>query len=178
MRRSLITLLAILMLVPDLCARTNHDWENVKKLKPGTPVEVFLWSGEALSGKIEAVTDSDLQLATAGSSGPGIGWLRDLPRTNIQRIVRMRHANLPDPKRWMIGGALAGGAIGLTAGAASDIKHGNNGRWLLDGFGGAVLGFFGSCVALAAVGTVELVRDVHHHKIVYEDTGSRAAPSA
>ena len=133
MRRTLAAVLIVLLFARELPARSNHNWENIKKLKPGTNVRVLLWSGQELSGAVDAVSAVGLRLATVGSNGPGVGWLRDIDRASIRRIVRIRKPNLPDPKRWMIRSAVAGGAIGLTAGAVSDVKHGDNYHW----FGGA-----------------------------------------
>src|SRR5258708_11100146 len=140
MRRTLTAVLIVLLLARELPARSNHNWENVKKLKSGTDVRVLLWSGEELSGAVDAVSNVGLRLATVGSNGPGVGWLRDIDRTRIRRIVRIRKPNLPDPKRWMIRSAVAVGAIGLSAGAVSDIKHGDNYNWLGGPLRGAEMG--------------------------------------
>lgn len=66
-------------------------------------------------------------------------------------------------------GAVAGGAIGVGTGAIGDAKHGNNGRWLVDGFAGAVLGFFASCAVLAGVAVVHAAQLPRHTKVIYED---------
>lgn len=178
MRRTLIAVLIVLLLARELPARSYHNWENVKKLKPGTPVRVWLWSGEHLSGAVDAVSNVGLQLAMAGSNGPGVGWLHDIDRTSIRRVVRIRKSNLPDPKRWMIRSAVAGGAIGLTAGAVSDIKHGDNYHWFEGGLGGTGLGFFASCAALLVVGTADLAQGVRGERVVYEDQGNSPGTSA
>ena len=172
MRRTLTAVLIVMLFARELPARSNHNWENVKKLKPGTSVRVLLWSGQELSGAVDAVSAVGLRLATVGSNGPGVGWLRDIDRASIRRIVRIRKPNLPNPERWMIRGAAAGGAIGLTAGAVSDIKHGDNYHWLGGALGGAELGFFASCAALTAVGAVDLAQAVRGEKVVYEDQGN------
>ena len=172
MRRTLTAILIVLLLAGELPARSNHNWENVKKLKPGAAVRVLLWSGEELSGVVDAVSNGGLRLVTVGSNGPGVGWLRNIDRTSIRSIVRIRKPNLPDPNRWMIRGAAAGGAIGLTGGAVSDIKHGDNYHWFEDALGGAGLGFFASCAALTAVGAVDLAKAVRGEKVVYEDQGN------
>jgi hypothetical protein len=174
MRRTLAALLIALSLAPGLPARNNDDWENVKKLKHGTDVEISLWSGENLNGKIEDVNNTGLQLTAADRSGPGIGWLRDVDRASIRTVVRFRRPYLPDGKRWMVTGAVGGGLIGVTAGAVSDAEHGNNGRWLLGGLGGAGLGFLASCAALAAVGVVDTAKMVHRRDLVYEGTRNHA----
>ena len=66
---------------------------------------------------------------------------------------------------------MIGGAVGATAGAIQDATQGNNGRVLTKGLGGAGMGFFGSCAALAGVGVVATVR---HDKFVYEDRRKNA----
>jgi hypothetical protein len=170
MRRTVTTVLIVLLFVPELPARSDHGWENVKKLKAGTSVEVLLSSGEDVCGEINSASDTGVQIATAsGNVDQRIGWLRDVDRASVRRIVRFRRNNLPDSKRWMIAGAVAGGAVGVTVGAVGDIRHGNNGRWLLGGLGGAALGFLVSCAALAAVATVEVAQIPGRRQLVYED---------
>ena len=95
-----------------------------------------------------------------------------IERATIKRVVLLRGHKLPDPGTWMLAGTLIGGGVGVTAGAIQDAKHGNNGRWVTEGFAGAGAGFFGSCVVLAGVGVVALVR---HNKVVYE---AKAPPQA
>jgi len=167
MRRTLATLLIILLLAPELPARSNRDWENVKKLKPGTTVEILLWSGQYLNGEVDAVTDVGLQLAPPGRHQAGS--LHEVDRTTIRRIVRLRHPYLPDSRRWMLTGALAGGAVGVTAGGVADIRHGGNYHWFEGALGGAGLGFLVACAALAAIATVDVARLADRHKVVYED---------
>jgi hypothetical protein len=175
MRRTFTTMLIVLLFVPELPARSNHDWENVKKLKRGVTVEVLLSSGESIRGELGDVSNTGMQIATAdGNIDPRVGWLRDVDRGSIRRIVRIRHPNLPDSKRWMITGVVAGAALGVTTGAVQDVEHGNNGRWILGGLGGAGFGFFVSCAALAAVASVQLAELPRHRQIVYEDMGIRA----
>jgi hypothetical protein len=172
MRRMLVTVLISLLLVPTLPARGHHGWGNVKKLKPGAAVEVSLWTGENLSGEVEGVSDTGMQIATVGGNfDPRVGWLRDFDRANIRSVARMREHSLPNSKRWMIAGALAGGAVGVTQGAVKDAEHGNNGRWIVGGFAGAVLGFVVSCAALGVVTVVDVTRGVHRREIVYQDQG-------
>jgi hypothetical protein len=172
MRRTLATLLIALLLALELPARSNRDWESVKKLKPGTTVEILLWSGQYLSGKIDAVTDAGLQLAPPGRHQAG--WLHEVDRASIRRIVRIHHPYLPDSRRWMLTGALAGGAVGVTAGAVADIRHGGNYHWFEGALGGAGLGFLVSCAALATVGTADVAQLPRHRKVVYEDKSNHA----
>lgn len=172
MRRMLVAVLVSLLLIPTLPARSKRDWENVKKLKIGAAVEVSLWTGENLSGKVEGVSDTGMQIgAVGGNINPRVGWLRDFDRGNIRSVARRREHSLPNSKRWMIAGTLAGGAIGVTQGAVRDAEHGNNGRWIVGGFAGAVLGFVASCAALGVVAVVDTTRGIHRREIVYEDTG-------
>jgi hypothetical protein len=168
MRRTMTVLLIVLLLVPELPARSNNDWEKVKKLKPGTAVQILLWSGDNLRGRIDSVGDAGLHLTMADGSSSQTSRLSELDRISIRRIARIRQPNLPDPKRWMLTGALAGGAIGLTAGTVADLKHGGNYRWFGGGLGGAGMGFLASCMALAAVGIVDVSRGLRR-KVVYED---------
>jgi hypothetical protein len=176
MRRTLAALLMALLLAPELPARSNGDWDNVKKLKRGAYIEISLWSGENLSGRIEDVNNTGLQVATAERSGggPGAGWLRDVDRASIRTVVRFRRPYVPDGKRWMATGAVGGGLIGVTAGAVADAEHGNHARWLLGGLGGAGLGLLVSCAALAAVGAFDTAQEMHRRDIVYE--AKRARP--
>jgi hypothetical protein len=170
MRRTLIALIITLLLVPDLPARSKHDWDNVKKVKPGTTLEIQLKSGDHVYGELDQVSDSGLRIYAADNNSAQTNWQRDLDRKQIQRIVRFRRSSeFPNPARWMAIGAVAGGAIGVGAGAIGDAKHGNNGRWLVDGFAGAVLGFFASCAVLAGVGVFHAAELPRHTKIIYED---------
>jgi hypothetical protein len=172
MRRMLVPVLICLLLVPTLPARSKRDWENVKKLKAGAAVEVSLWTGENLSGEVEGVSDTGMQIAAVGGNiNPRAGWLHDFDRGNIRSVARMREHSLPNSKRWMIAGTLAGGAIGVTQGAVRDAERGNNGRWIVGGFAGAVLGLVASCAALGVVAVVDTTRGIHRREIVYEDTG-------
>jgi hypothetical protein len=175
MRRALTAVLVVLLVVPELSARSDHDWENVKKLKRGATVEVLLSSGENIRGEVDGVSDTGIQIATAGGNiDPRVGWLRDVDRASVRRIVRIRRTNLPDSKRWMIVGAVAGGAVGVTTGAVGDIEHGNNGRWIVQGLGGAGIGFLVSCGVLATIATVQLAQLPRHRQIVYEEKNVQA----
>lgn len=172
MRRTLPALLIVLLLSSELPARTNRGWEDVKKLKPGTSVEVWLWSGENVSGEIDDVSDTGLRVIMVDRTHTRLGP-RHVDRGTIRRIAIFRKPHLPDPERWMLTGALGGGAIGMTAGVVSDARHGGNYNWFEGALGGASLGFFASCAALSAVGIVELARGVHRRKVVYEDKGKQ-----
>jgi hypothetical protein len=130
MRRTLAVLLTVLLFVLELPARTNRDWTKVETLKPGSAVLVMLWSGEDLTGRFSSATNSALVLTLTGT----IGSPRTIDRANIRRVVRIRRPSLPDPGKWMIVGAVAGGAIGATSGAIRDANHHqNNGGWFIGG---------------------------------------------
>ena len=172
MRRALPAFLAVLLFVPQLPARTNRDWNNVKKLHPGTQVEIFLWRGDRLDGEVETVSDTGLRLAIDDYAGPRVGPSRDVDRTAIRSIVRVRHHNWPDAHKWLLSGALAGGAIGVTTGAITDVKnHDHQSRWFTDGFAGTALGFAASCGALFVILSVETAKNIHGSatRFVYED---------
>ena len=175
MFRKFACLFAALFLATYLPARTHNDWQNVKKLKSGTPVSILLWSGDAIHGRVNAVDDTGLRIVAFDRTNSGIDSPLDVNRATVSRIVRIRQPHLPDPGRWMIMGALVGGVIGVTSGAIYDGTHHANGRWLTGGMAGAGLGFFASCASLAAVGAVDVGTLVFHHdKVVYED--QRATP--
>jgi hypothetical protein len=181
MRRTLTVLIVIRLLVllfgTDLPARNNTDWSNVKKLKRGASVEILLWSGENLRGKIDEVRDAGVQLAMIDRSNPQLGLQYQFERTSIRRIATVRQLNLPDSRRWIVTGTLAGGGIGFVGGAIADVTHGTNYHWLTGSFGGAIAGLLVSCVALAAVGGVDMARARQREKVVYEDTRRTSQPA-
>lgn len=179
MRRILAALLATLVFTAQMAARPAHDWGNVEKLKRGTPILVLLWTGENLSGRIEAVDGTGLRLTPFEWMNGGIGSVRAVERANIERISTIHQHLLPNPRRWMIIGTVAGGAIGATAGAISDANNRySEARWFTGGLAGAGLGFFGSCVALAGVGAFDVGSDIlRPRRVVYEGIQSQQAPS-
>jgi hypothetical protein len=170
-RPLLAVLLATLLAAPAVPARENHDWADVRKVKPGTAVRVLLWSGESLGGELDAVSDSTLRLSVADSSAPQAGWSRTLDRASIHRVSRARRNDPPNPSHWLVGGAVAGGVAGVAVGAVQDAKHGANGRWLLGGFAGAVLGFVAAVAAVGAVAIVKTARNASQVRVIYEDGG-------
>lgn len=131
MRKLLGTLFAVLLFAPALFARGNHGWERVEKLKPGSTVLILLWSGETLSGRVETVSPTVLQLRTFDPEDIGIAQLQEFGRANIRRIIHIRRPNLPDPRRWMLTDALIGGGVGLTSGAIYDAVHHENYHWVV-----------------------------------------------
>lgn len=144
----------------------KHDWSRAEKLKPGTAIVVTLWNGRMIHGGVAEVGPAILQIDTADPD-IGVGSLEEFGRADIRKIVRVRMPNLPNPEHWMLVGTIAGTAVGLTAGAIQDLSHHENYNWFLGSLGGAGVGFFGSCAALAGAGFVDLFRS--HDKLVYED---------
>jgi hypothetical protein len=175
MRRKLTALLIFLLLVPDLSARSNRDWESVKRLKPGTPLQILLWSGEHMRGRLVSVSDAGLRLATADRVDSQSTWAQTFDRANIRRILRASELpNLPEPHQWMAIGALAGGAIGATAGAIQDSNQHTHGGWILGGLGGVLGGLLIGCMAAGLVGIGKATPAlINHTKNVYEDAGPR-----
>ena len=170
MRKAFVILFAVLLFTPALVAKSNHDWKRAEKLKPGTAVLISLWNGRLISGSVEAVGPAALRIDTSDPD-VGVGSLVEFARADIQRIVRVRRTNLPDPQRWMLIGTLVGGGVGFTSGAIYDVAHHENYHWLAGGFSGAVFGFLGSCTVLGGVAVVDLFR--HHDTLVYEDQRHR-----
>lgn len=159
-------LLAVALVVSSLCSQafaSKHDWERVKRLKHGTSIYVILDKGQPVSGRYAGADDRRLRVATIYPWDNGVP--EEIARENVRRIVHFRHRILPDPGAMIAGGIVIGGAAGLTTGAVSDVRNGTNGRWLIDGLGGAGAGFFGACMAEAGFGVVALFR---HDKVVYE----------
>ncbi|HLV94723.1 MAG TPA: hypothetical protein VKS44_06000 [Candidatus Acidoferrales bacterium] len=170
MRRFLALLIAVPLVVPALPARSNK-WTNVMKLKPGTSVEILLSSGENVSGSIDSASDTGIRLAVPDPTNEQDNGMRTIDRSNIRRVARIVYhpRHLPNQEKWLTIGAVGGGVIGATAGGIADINHGTNGSWLLDGFAGALVGFFASCAALAVVAVVTVARPTYRSKVVYEN---------
>lgn len=162
MRWRLTIGLFVISVCPQLFAG-KRDWERVKRLKHGTSVYVILEKGQPVSGRIDAVDDNGLRVATIYPWDKGVP--EPIARENVLRVVHVRRRILPDPGAMLAGGIVIGGGAGLIAGAISDIRHGNNGRWVTGGLGGAGLGFLGACVTEAGFGVMALFR---HDKVVYE----------
>ena len=158
-----------------LAARNTADWDKVRRLKQGSAIEVLLHDGTYLHATFYSATDSGLEISVADRSDPQFSFTHAVERTSVRRIVQVRVRQLPDAKRWMITGALAGGGVGLVGGAIADGTHGTNYHWLAGGFGGAIAGFFVSCVALAAVAGVESAKGRRRTKIVYDSAESDIA---
>lgn len=55
--RKLLILCAILVVFSVQLFARNHDWNKVEKLKPGTLLEIELWKGPVVVGRLELATD-------------------------------------------------------------------------------------------------------------------------
>lgn len=171
--RWLLTMgLMLLSVCPQVFAN-KRDWERVKRLKHGTAVYVILDKGQPVSGRIVGADDRGLRVATVYPWDNGAP--EQIARENVRRVVHLRHRILPDPEAMLAGGIVTGGGAGLMAGAISDIRHGNNGRWVTGGLGGAGIGFLGACMTEAGFGVVALFR---HDQVVYEATHLRSWSSS
>lgn len=162
MRWVLTVGLIVIAVCPQLFAG-KRDWERVKRLKHGTSVYVILEKGQPVSGRFAGAGDSGLYVATIYPWDNGVP--EQIARENVRRVVHVRRRILPDPGAMMAGGIVIGGGAGLMAGAISDVRHGNNGRWFVGGLGGAGVGFLGACLTEAGFGVVAIFRQ---DKIVYE----------
>jgi hypothetical protein len=170
MRRICAALLVVLLLSPDLPARDVHQWQNVEKLKRGTPVLILLQNGTEITGEVETVTDSAVEVAVPDSANYQVAWIQTIQRPTIRRITRTPgRPHLPNPGRWMLVGAVAGGAAGVASGAVSDARNGNQARWLIGGLAGSFGGAMFGLVAAAWVGIVQFPRAILRHKrVIFE----------
>jgi hypothetical protein len=166
---ALMVLPILAVLAPELPARTNTDWDNVRRLKQGSAIEVLLNDGRYLRGSFLGASGLGLEISIVDSHDPQFGFTHDVDRGNIRRIFGVHGRHRPDAKRWMITGAVGGGVAGLVGGAVADGTHGTNYHWLEGGLGGALAGFFVSCVALAVADGVEATKGSRRTTVVYED---------
>lgn len=162
MRAILIVGLLLLAFSPQVLAR-NHDWTKVEKLKPGASLQVDLWSGPSVVGKLESATGSAIRLKLWDGTP-----MEEISRANVRRVIRLRRSHLEDPRKLLTTGAVIGGIAGATAVAITDRNdcQGCKGfRIVAGGAGGALFGFLGAAVVGAGMGTVDLL---HHSKAIYE----------
>lgn len=140
----------------------NHDWSEVEKLKPGTSLQVELWSGPTVVGKLESATDSAVRLKLWDGTP-----MEPITRGGIRRIIQLRRSHLRDPHKLLVTGAVIGGIAGATSVAVLDRNdcQGCKGfRIVAGGAGGALFGFLGAAVIGVGLGTADLV---HHSKVIY-----------
>jgi hypothetical protein len=124
MHRLIVVLILLPVLAPELSsgleARNTTDWDQVKRLKPGSAIEVLLNDGRYLRGSFLSASDVGLEISIVDSQDPQFSFTHDLDRTNIRRVVQVHGRHLPDAKRWMITAAVGGGLIGLAGGTIAD----------------------------------------------------------
>lgn len=132
------TLTALLVAVAGFsAAQSLAGWSSVQALAPGTELRVALAKPNAVSGKLESVTETALVI-NSGSSSRTIEW-QGIIRVSVRTKARRRRSVL-------IGMAVgAGGGAALGGAAASACSHnicGGHGAALVTGgiAGGAVLG--------------------------------------
>lgn len=162
MRAVLIGGLLFLALSPQVFAR-KHDWTKVEKLKPGTSLQVELWSGPAVAGRLESATGSGIRMKLWDGTP-----MQEISRNDVRRVIQLRHSHLVDPRKLLVTGAVIGGVAGASAVAITDRNdcQGCKGfRIVAGGAGGAVFGFLGAAVVGVGIGTADLV---HHSKVIYE----------
>ena len=178
MHRLIAVLIMLPILAPELssglAARNTADWDKVKRLKQGSAIEVLLNDGRYLRGSFLGASDLGLEISIVDSHDPQFGFTHDVDRGNIRRIIEVHGRHRPDAKRWMITRAVGGGVAGLVGGAVADGTHGTNYHWLEGGLGGALVGFFVSCVALAVADVVAATKGSRRTRLVYEDTSPNA----
>jgi hypothetical protein len=175
MRPTFFVLVVALLLVPECFARNRSDWKNVQRLKPGSEIMIVLSDGRHTEGCVRSATDSKLEIVVPGGSYPAGGRDQNLDRRDIEKIMRVHTHDpfAPDPKL-VLALAVAGGAvIGTTVGAIGDAEHGNNGRWLAGGLGGAGIGIFAWMAFYAGVSVFDLATLARHRTVIYENPGAR-----
>lgn len=134
MRRALTVLLVA---VATSTAQSFAGWSNVQALAPGTEIRVALAQSNAVSGKLESVTDSSLVV----NSGSGSHMIER------QSVIRLSVKTKARRGRsiWIGLAVGAGGGAALGGAAASTCSHGicgGHGAALVAGgtAGGAALG--------------------------------------
>jgi hypothetical protein len=83
-------------------AANENDWENVRKLSPGTKVEVIHHGLKQMSGTLTATTADSLTIQEAGSSTGTTVGVADVTRVSTARGSRKKHT--------LIGMAIGAGA--------------------------------------------------------------------
>lgn len=140
----------------------NHDWTKVEKLKLGTSLQVELWSGLAVAGKLESATDSGIRLKLWDGTP-----MEEISRDTVRLVIRLRRSHLGDPHKLLATGAVIAGIAGATAVAISDRNdcQGCKGlRVVAGGAAGAWFGFLAAAMVGAGIGTADLI---HHSNVIY-----------
>lgn len=162
MKTLLIIGITLLAFTPQVFARKS-DWSKVEKLKFGTSLQVDLWSGPAVVGKLVSATDANLRLKLWDGTP-----MEAISRNDIRRVIQLRRSHLKDPHKLLATGAVIGGVAGATAvaiGDRNDCQGCKGFRIVAGGAAGAWFGFLGAAMVGAGMGTADLV---HHSKVIYE----------
>jgi hypothetical protein len=160
--RKLLILCAILVVFSVQLFARNHDWNKVEKLKPGTLLEIELWKGPVVVGRLELATDSSVRLKLWYGTA-----MEEISRNLVRRVIRVPRTHAPDPHKLLVAGAVVGGVAGATAVSVSD-HHDCQGckgfRIVMGGAAGAGLGFMGAAMIGAGIEVADLL---HHSKVIY-----------
>lgn len=159
--RSIIFLLGIVALGSlTAAAKDLSDWGAVQRAKPGTPLHVVIYSGNAVDGELISASDSELRLDAAADSSGGLVYSRSIPRVEIREVYKVPIQY----ERRLSGSAvllssLIGIGVGIGIGAIVDEAHPSaedpgQGKLI-----GGVLGTFVGPAALA-VGRLVLNRTI------------------
>lgn len=87
MRRIGGFLVLVVLLGQATQARAHRDWEHAERLKHGSFVEIWLWSGHIVGGWVNVVSDAGLQLTVMKEIDSG---KLDFNRADIREIILVR----------------------------------------------------------------------------------------
>jgi hypothetical protein len=159
-RRIFVILLGVLLIVPELPAKTSDDWTKIAKLAWDTPVLMELWSGQEYVGRFHSADDRFLRLKVRNGSG-GPVEIREFSRLQV-RIVERLEGTQHDPYAFLRGGQLIGAAGGAIAAGIATGRAWPLGA-MIGGLGGMAAGsLFGGAVGLV------MMNGNHRRKILYE----------
>jgi hypothetical protein len=160
MRKTALILICALIWPLNVIAQqpptTAPGWSVLESTLAGRNVQVELNSGKSIKGKLEAITDSALELSAKGA--------RSTCRYgDIRRIYVLR--GRPAARNTLIGAAVGGGA-----GAAFGAVVGRNDDWFGPGLFAAVFAGIGAVIG-SVVGFFMGVRQ--HKDLVYDAAPAR-----
>jgi len=163
MRRLLALTICFLLVTADLLAKT-HDWQELEALNPGDSIKVTLKDGQNLNGEFRSVNTTILRMAVFTRSG--FGSFREIERDKIRKVVKVNNANLPDPHKLLLTGAIIGGVAGGIAGGLNAPSHTPKEPGIFFGaLGGGMAGMVGAGVVGIGIGVHRLA---HLHTTIYE----------
>jgi hypothetical protein len=141
-------------------AKDLSDWGAVQRAKPGTPLHVVIYSGNAVDGELISASDSELRLDAAADSSGGLVYSCSIPRVEIREVYKVPIQY----ERRLSGSAvllssLIGIGVGIGIGAMVDEAHPSAEDPGQGELIGGVLGTFVGPAALA-VGRLVLNRTI------------------